>query len=314
MSLRIPPLLFFAFALPYFALAQSEPKIEVKVPEAGWEARLNDGKIVKLKLLEAALTLDTGLGILKFPTGDVKRIEFGIRVNEADSKAIAAALSDLIGGTTRQRESAKDALSEIGPKAIPAVVRALASAPKDAKSHLIQVRDRLQAQRPEKERDEELRDRDRVLTADGSVFLGTLGPESIRVKVGDEEKAFRFSEWKVLAFGNAEIEEKIEIVTLQNGIYGLAQTHLNKVVGVEVTGRLNSSVWGTGSYTTDSDLATAAVHAGVLAINETGIVKIKIKADVGGYTGSTANGVTSGNWGPYQGGSYEILGKQKKKK
>ncbi len=311
---RRRPLFLLAFALPFFAFGQSDPKIEVKASEPGWEARLNDGKVLKLKLLEATLTLDTGLGVLKIPVGDVKRIEFGLRVNDADSKAIAAALADLIAGTTRQRESAKDALAEIGPKAIPAVVRALASAPKDAKSHLVQMRDRLHAQRPEKERDEELRDRDRVLTADGSVFLGTLGPESIRVKVGDDEKAFRFSEWKVLAFGNAEIEEKLEILALGNGIYALAQSHMNKVIGIEVTGRLNSSVWGTGSYTTDSDLATAAVHAGVLAINESGIVKIKIKPDVGGYTGSSANGVISGDWGPYQGGCYEILGKHKKKK
>jgi hypothetical protein len=47
-------------------------------------------------------------------------------------------------------------------------------------------------------------------------------------------------------------------------------------------------------------------------VGETAIVKIRMKSDPGGYQGSTQNGVTSNNYGPWQ-GCYEILGKQKKK-
>ena len=52
-------------------------------------------------------------------------------------------------------------------------------------------------------------------------------------------------------------------------------------------------------------LATAAVHAGVLKDGETGVVKVKIVAAQGSYSGSAKNGVTSSPFGAY-GGSYEF--------
>ena len=71
-----------------------------------------------------------------------------------------------------------------------------------------------------------------------------------------------------------------------------------------------TSVWGSNPYTTDSSLAAAAVHAGVLTVGETAVVKLKVKADPGAYTGSTKNGVTSSNYGPWQ-VCYEITAKKK---
>lgn len=66
-----------------------------------------------------------------------------------------------------------------------------------------------------------------------------------------------------------------------------------------VTGQLGGSVWGTGTYTTDSSLATAAVHAGVLANGETGVVRVTIVQPPSQFTSSTANGVTSGPWAAF---------------
>ena len=152
-----------------------------------------------------------------------------------------------------------------------------------------------------------------VYTADGSKLSGKLSPESVRVKFGDGEKALRWTDTRVLAFGDILVEEKVEVVNLGvNSIHGLMQTHFEKVVAVEVTGAVGGSVWGTNPYTTDSTIGAAAVHAGVLKAGETGLVKIRVKADLGGYTGSTQNGVTTGNWGPYQ-GCYEIISKSKKR-
>ncbi len=66
-----------------------------------------------------------------------------------------------------------------------------------------------------------------------------------------------------------------------------------------VTGQLGGSVWGTGTYTTDSSLATAAVHAGVLANGETGVVRVTMVQSPNQFTSSTANGVTSGPWAAF---------------
>jgi hypothetical protein len=67
----------------------------------------------------------------------------------------------------------------------------------------------------------------------------------------------------------------------------------------DVTGQVGNSIWGSEVYTTDSHLATAAVHAGVLKVGQRGIVKVTILKSPETHRGSTANGVASSNWGSY---------------
>ena len=287
--------------------AQEKPDPKAK-PAGGWEARLTDGKLQKLTVSEETIPLETAFGTLKIPAAEVRRIEFGVRYTAAERKRIAEAIGEVLAADTKTRERGKDALLEIGAKAYPLVAREAKTA--RTNPHLLTVMDKLKAAVPE--HDGELRDYDVVLTADESKLAGKL-PESIRVKVGEEEKPLRWSDARVLANGSsAALEEKIEIVTInQFGVHGLLQTHFDKVVGVQVTGQIAGTVWGSGPYTSDSNLATAAVHSGVLKVGETAVIKIRVKGDPGGYVGSTQNGVASNNYGPWQ-GCYEILGKVKK--
>src|SRR2546423_76291 len=53
------------------------------------------------------------------------------------------------------------------------------------------------------------------------------------------------------------------------------------------------SVWGTGIYTDDSSVCTAAVHAGTITFAGGGLVTIEMRDGMAAYQGSTANGVTS---------------------
>jgi hypothetical protein len=73
----------------------------------------------------------------------------------------------------------------------------------------------------------------------------------------------------------------------------------------EVTGNTQGTIWGTGVYTDDSSLSTAVVHAGILRNGQKGIVKVTILAGQAAYQKSTANGVTSGDWGNWT-GSYKV--------
>ncbi len=61
----------------------------------------------------------------------------------------------------------------------------------------------------------------------------------------------------------------------------------------KVTGKVGGSVWGTGPYAVESDLAATAVHAGVLKDGITGNVVVTILDSVDRFGGSAANGVTS---------------------
>jgi hypothetical protein len=68
----------------------------------------------------------------------------------------------------------------------------------------------------------------------------------------------------------------------------------------EVVGSVNGTVWGTDTYTNDSELAAATVHAGVLKPGQKGTVKVTMLPGQESYHGSTRNGVTTasyGNWG-----------------
>jgi len=60
-----------------------------------------------------------------------------------------------------------------------------------------------------------------------------------------------------------------------------------------------SSLWGTGEYTSDSSICTAAVHAGRIAFATGGAITIELRAGRASYTGSARNGVTSSSYGSY---------------
>lgn len=67
-----------------------------------------------------------------------------------------------------------------------------------------------------------------------------------------------------------------------------------------------SSVWGTGIYTNDSSIGSAAVHMGLLTFEKGGEVTIEIRNGQASYEGSTRNGVSSSSYGEW-GGSFVFI-------
>lgn len=65
------------------------------------------------------------------------------------------------------------------------------------------------------------------------------------------------------------------------------------------TGAANGNVWGTGVYTADSSIAKAAVHAGVLAVGETGLIRVTVLPGRTMYPRSEMHGVESRAFGRY---------------
>jgi len=86
---------------------------------------------------------------------------------------------------------------------------------------------------------------------------------------------------------------------------------LDASVGQRVTLKLPpngqvSSVWGTGIYTNDSSIGSAAVHMGLLTFEKGGEVTIEIRNGQASYEGSTRNGVSSTSYGEW-GGSFVFI-------
>ncbi|HYW72687.1 MAG TPA: LCCL domain-containing protein [Pyrinomonadaceae bacterium] len=60
-----------------------------------------------------------------------------------------------------------------------------------------------------------------------------------------------------------------------------------------------SNVWGTDTYTADSSVCNAAVHAGKFSRDAGGAVTIEFRPGASSYKGTTRNGVTSNDYGQY---------------
>ena len=74
-----------------------------------------------------------------------------------------------------------------------------------------------------------------------------------------------------------------------------------------VVGNVHGGVWGDGVYTSDSILAAAAVHAGLLQPGEAGIVSVEIVPGLPSYEGAERNGVTSLDYGAWD-VAYRLVG------
>ncbi|MDQ6653613.1 MAG: LCCL domain-containing protein [Acidobacteriota bacterium] len=59
------------------------------------------------------------------------------------------------------------------------------------------------------------------------------------------------------------------------------------------------SVWGTDTYTADSSICNAAVHAGKLTMESGGLVTIELRPGESSYKGSTRNGIKTNDYGAY---------------
>lgn len=73
-------------------------------------------------------------------------------------------------------------------------------------------------------------------------------------------------------------------------------------------GTLSTRVWGTGTYTDDCSIASAAVHAGLITPATGGTVTIEIRPGQTTYTGSEKYGVKSHDWGAFDGSFIFVSG------
>lgn len=103
-------------------------------------------------------------------------------------------------------------------------------------------------------------------------------------------------------------EGTVPVVRLSDGGSSL---HISELRGsgfsftMEVIGNTAGALYGSDNYTDDSSVAAAAVHAGILKPGERGLVKITILPGQSSYPSTTRNGVTSSEWGSFN-GSFKV--------
>ena len=67
------------------------------------------------------------------------------------------------------------------------------------------------------------------------------------------------------------------------------------------SGGTEGTIWGTGIYTDDSIIGTAAVHAGLVTFAQGGTVTIEIRPGQNAYAGSAQHGITSNSYDDWEG-------------
>ena len=125
----------------------------------------------------------------------------------------------------------------------------------------------------------------------------------------DNKMTKKFGKLFVVAFTLA-LFTGIGTITFAQEVYTGNATHLrgknNSTYTFNIVGASTGKVWGSDEYTDDSNIARAAVHAGLVAVGESKTVTIKILPGRSSYPSTTRNGVTTTSYGSWQ-GSYEFV-------
>src|SRR5262249_13064834 len=277
-----------------------EPK---KSPAATLEVRLTDGSRVNLTILDESIPIQTPHGKLVVPMADIRRIEFSARLAEPVRKRIEAAIADLGNSEMAKREAAGEALLKIGPAAYPAVLRATRSTDRETASAAKPLRDKSAEEFAEQRLPQHDLD---VIHTDDAKIAGRIESTVLRVHVPQfGEKTLKVVDLvSVRGAGTTAVEESVAAQPDPGNLTSFAQ-QTGKSFYFNVTGNVSGSIYGTDLYTTDSTLATAAVHAGLPRAGETGVIKVTIEPGAAAYQATTRNGVTSYDWAAYQ-ASYKI--------
>jgi hypothetical protein len=258
------------------------------------EARCTDGSTIKLKLLPDNLTLKTDYGKLRIPVARIKRIECATRIPAAVRVKVDRAIENLGDDDHDKRMTAEAELAKYKLLAYPALLKKENAADLEVR---MRVQRLLKAVRETASEEElEVRYHDIVHT-DDSKITGDLQEESLSIYTkpfGDVTLKLSDVRW-FRRPGEADEEEagKAEDAPLNMSALG---AQVGKVFRFRVTGANVGIVYGTDTYTTDSALAVAAVHAGLVKTGKTAVVKVKVLPNQPGFTGSFRNGVTTNNY------------------
>ncbi|WP_254512143.1 LCCL domain-containing protein [Anatilimnocola floriformis] len=261
---------------------------------------LTDGSSMKVLLAEETIELQTPHGKLTFPIADIVKIEFAYRAAEEVSLAIEKMIDDLGSTDFKVREVAMAGLLEKKEKCYAALVRAVRQqSDLEMRQRLEQLIERLKQDIPEERLN--VRTQDYIYTADSKI-AGKLAVKQFKISSAQFGKLeLKLSDIQDLKLASAAPElpdDDLKNVQQDPGNMQAYTGQIGKSFAFRVTGN-GSYCYGTDVYTTDSPLATAAVHMGLLKQGETGVLICTMLASPPSFTSSTRNGITSSNWSQY---------------
>jgi hypothetical protein len=279
------------------AEAAKEEANKTNVPGAV-EVRFSDGRTQKITLADERLELITPYGKLQIPVAAIHRIDFASRIPKEVVKQVDAAVANLASEEFQKREEASATLLKLREKSYSALLIAAEDRDPEVVRRAEDVLKKLRAMVPEE--DLEFHKQDIVQTEDSKI-AGRIEMTELKTRGDARIKVVDLRSVRSLAIDDGN---NVAVAPDPGNLKAL-EKQVGKTFKFRVTGAANGSVWGTNIYTTDSTLATVAVHAGVLKVGQTGVVKVKIVTPPPQFEGSSKNGVTTGPWNAYP-GAYQV--------
>ena len=113
----------------------------------------------------------------------------------------------------------------------------------------------------------------------------------------------QYAEWPgSFSFDRQSTPAKITWGTTARGTQG----YTGSVTVICPEGGRVRDVWGTDSYTADSSICSAALHAGLISLGKGGPVTLRVTEGRKAYQGSSRNGVVSREYGSWE-SSFEVV-------
>jgi hypothetical protein len=277
------------------------------------EVQLADDSVLKLLLADERIRIVTPHGTLHIPADEIRRIEFAQRLPESVAKEIGDLIQGLASPDSEVHEAAAEELLQFGASAHLALLRVSKSGDPQVAPRAGAVLKKLQPKLSK--RDLALRDDDLIETHDAKI-AGRIDMPALKVSTAQfGELALKLHDARSLRhqslIAKPDEPEPTEDAQPDPGNLTAYQGRIGQTLAFRVTGAIGGTIWGTDVYTTDSQLSMAAVHAGVLKLGETGIVRLKMIPSPPAFAGSARNGIASHPYGPYP-AAYQILkGKDK---
>ncbi len=288
------------------ALADDVKVTEKPKPIPGLaEVRFADDSSLKMTLREEQIEIVTAYGKLKVPFAEVRQIDFATRITPEVAKRIDKAVADLANPDEKVRDAASAELLKHKDRAYPALAEAAKSADADIKSRAEELLERLREGVGE---GQSLFRKFDTIHTDEMKIAGKIDVATWKAKTTQfGEVEIKLSDLRGLRTPGA-VEETVEVLNPlpDPGSLGNFAAQIGKKFAFKVTGIAGNGLFGTEVYTSDSSLANAAVHMGVLKPGQTGIVRVEIVVPPPAYVGSTRNGCTSNAYGAYN-GAFKVL-------
>jgi hypothetical protein len=214
------------------------------------EVRFTDDSVLKLTLRDKALRLNTRYGKLLVPVADIRYIDFATRIPDSIARRVDAAVANLGNTQYRVRQAANAELLELRESAYPALLRATRHKDPEVVRRAEALIKQLREQVP---LDQLTFRKDDVVRTPASRISGQIEGEALKAHT------YQFGEVQ-LKPGHMRSLQYTGIAPDPGNLEGLRDL-VGKSFRFQVKGAVDGSVWGAGVYTTDSALATAAVHA-----------------------------------------------------